>query len=124
MNPILFVVSILWIAAGSALIIYTQGTRACWSRMLDRDNYKWVAVIPLGFGFILVASVFYYPEMLWLALILGILALLKGAYLILGPSRQVKNFFDWWIKKPGDGTLRLYGLFTFILGSALLAYIL
>jgi len=124
MNPILFIVSILWIAAGTAMIIYTRGIRTFWGRLLNRDNYKWLAVIPAGFGFLLLASVFYYPELLWLSLILGLLALLKGAYIIFGPSRQVKSLFDWWVNNPSDGTLRLFGLFTFILGSAFLSYIL
>jgi uncharacterized protein YjeT (DUF2065 family) len=124
MNPILFIVSILWIAAGTALIIYTRGTRALWSRMLDRYNHRWLAVMPISVGFILVVSGFYYPGMFWLALVLGVLALLKGFFLIFGPSRQVKTLFDWWLYKAVDGTLRLYGLFAFILGSVLLSYIL
>jgi uncharacterized protein YjeT (DUF2065 family) len=124
MNPILFIVSILWIAGGTALIIYTSGTRAFWGRMLDRYNYRWLAVVPAIVGLILVASGFYYPEMFWLAIVLGLLALLKGIFIIFGPSRRVKSLFDWWLYKAGEGTLRLYGLFVFILGCVLLSYIL
>ena len=124
MNPILFIVSVLWIAAGTVMIIYTQGTRAFWIRMLDRYNHRWLAVVPTSFGIILVVSGFYYPAMFWLAFVLGVLALAKGFFLIFGPSRQVKTLFDWWLNKVGEGTLRLYGLFIFILGSVLLSYLL
>ena len=124
MNPILFIVSVLWIAAGTVMIIYTGGTRAFWGRMLDRYNHRWLAVIPISVGIILVVSCFYYQAMFWLALVLGVLALLKGLFLIFGPSRQVRTLFDWWLYKVGDGTLRLYGMIVFILGSVLLSYIL
>ena len=124
MNPILFVISILWIAVGTSLIIYTGWTRRLWSKILERDNFKWLAILPGVFGLILITSAFYYAKAFWLALILGILALLKGLYLIIGPSHQLKALFNWWVHKAGDGTMRLYGMITFILGSVLLAYIL
>jgi hypothetical protein len=124
MNPILFIVSVLWIAAGTGMIIYTRGTRTFWSRMFERYNHRWLAIMPISVGCILVVSGFYYPAMFWLALVLGVLALLKGIFLIFGPSRRVKTLFDWWLYKAGDGTIRLYGLFAFILGSILLSYLL
>ena len=124
MNPILFIVSVLWIAVGTVMIIYTGGTRAFWGRMLDRYNHRWLAVMPISVGLILVVSGFYYPTMFWLAIVLGVLALLKGFFLIFGPSRRVKTLFDWWLNKAGEGTIRLYGLFVFILGCVLLSYIL
>ena len=124
MNPILFIVSILWIAAGTALIIYTGGMRAFWRRMLDRINRRWLASLPAIVGIILIVSGFYYPEMFWLAVILGLLALFKAIFLVFGPSRWVETLFDWWILKASDGTLRLYGMLVFIVGSVLLSYIL
>jgi hypothetical protein len=123
MNPVLFIIAILWIAAGTALIIYTGGMRTIWGR-IARFNHRWLAVLPAMVGVILVVSGFYYPQMLWLAVILGILALLKASLLTFGPSRWVQPFLDWWVHKAGDGTLRLFGLIAFILGSVLLSYIL
>ena len=123
MNPILFIVAILWIAAGTALIIYTGDTRAIWGR-ITRFNHRWLAVLPAMVGIILMVSGFYYPKMLWLALILGLLALLKAGMLVFGPARWVQPLLDWWVHKAGDGTLRLFGLIVFILGSLLLSYIL
>ena len=124
MNPILFIVSILWIAVGTILIIYTDGTRAFWRRMLDRTNRRWLAVLPAIVGIVLVVSGFYYPGMFWLALILGLLALLKAIFFVFGPSRWVQPLLDWWVYKAGDGTLRLFGLIVFFLGSVLLSYVL
>lgn len=123
MNPMLLIISILWIAAGTSLIIYTGWTRALWNRILGGENYKWLALIPGVFGLFLVASAFYFSKAFWLALILGILALSKGVYLFIGPAHQVKAFLDWWVHKAGDGTVRLFGLITFILGSVVLAYV-
>ncbi len=58
MNPILFIVSVLWIAAGTVMIIYTGGTRAFWGRMLDRYNHRWLAVGPGIVGLTLLVSGF------------------------------------------------------------------
>jgi uncharacterized protein YjeT (DUF2065 family) len=50
---------------------------------------------------------------------LGLLALLKGVYLIIGPSAQTIKLVEWWFEKASDRTIRLSGLIIFFLGSAI-----
>jgi len=123
MAIVLYIISILWIVAGVFLVIYTEGTREFYKKLFLRDRVKWMGVIPFIFGAVLVAGAFYDERVFWLAIILGILALAKGVYIFFAPSSQIKDLLDWWFNRAGDGTLRLFGLIIFILGSALLSYL-
>jgi hypothetical protein len=124
MNIVLYIISILWIVVGVFLVIYTEGTREFYKKLFLRDSVKWMAVIPVIFGVFLVVGAFYYERLFWLAIILGILALAKGVYVFFAPSHQIKGLLEWWFNRASDGTIRLFGLIIFILGSAMLSYLM
>ena len=124
MKVALYVVSIIWISLGALTILYTDSTRAALKKVFLKDNVKWMAVFPIVFGLVLVVGAFCYREMFWLALVLGLLAIMKGIYLVVGQSSQIRDIFDWWFNRASDGTIRLWGLIIFILGSALLSYLM
>ena len=107
------------IAAGVFLIIYTERYREFSKKMFPTDKLKAWAVVPLFFGVVLVVGAFFEKEVFGLALILGLIALLKGGYLIVGPTDQVKKLLDWWFDKATDRTIRLSGLIIFFLGTAI-----
>jgi hypothetical protein len=106
------------------LTIYTEGTRAFFKRAFLGDSVRWMAVFPLIFGLLLLVGAFSHPELFWLALVLGILAITKGVYGFVGPSSQVKRVLAWWCNQADDSTIRFWGLITFTLGIALLSYLL
>jgi hypothetical protein len=56
---------------------------------------------------------------LWLALILGVLALAKGLYVAFGPLVRIRQILDWWFYRTDETTIRLWGLIIFILGMTL-----
>ena len=124
MTLVLLFVSILWIIVGTFFVIYTRGTRELYKKVFLRDKVRWMGVIPFVFGMILVVGAFYSGEVFWLALVLGVLALLKGVYVFFAPSSQIKALLDWIFNRAGDGTLRLFGLIIFVLGSAILSYLM
>jgi uncharacterized membrane protein HdeD (DUF308 family) len=119
MTVLLYIISVIWIAAGVFLIIYTERYREFSKKMLPTDKLKVWAVVPLLFGVILVLGAFFEKEVFWLAFILGLLALLKGVYLIVGPSAQAKKLVEWWFETASDRIIRLSGLIIFFLGSAI-----
>ena len=119
MIALLYIISVIWIAAGVFLIIYTDRYREFSKKMFPTDKLKVWAVVPLFFGVVLVLGAFFEKEVFWLAFILGLLALLKGVYLIVGPSAQSNKLLEWWFEKASDRTLRLCGLIIFFLGSAI-----
>lgn len=124
MRVALYCISILWIALGTFLVIYTNGAKAFLKKLFFTENIKWMAVFPIIVGLVLVAGAFYNREMFWLAFILGLLGLIKGVYLIIVPNSHSKAIIEWWFNQASDGTIRLFGLTTFILGTALLSYLI
>ena len=119
MIVLLYIISVIWIAAGVFLIIYTDRYREFSKKVFPTDKLKVWAVVPLFFGVVLVLGAFFEKDVFWLAFILGLLALLKGVYLIAGPSAQAKKLVDWWFEKASDRIIRLSGLIIFFLGSAI-----
>ena len=119
MTALLYIISVIWIAAGVFLIIYTERYREYSKKMFPADKLKVWAIVPLFFGVVLVVGAFFTKEVFWLALVLGLLALLKGVYLIAGPTAQTKKLLDWWFEKASDRTIRLSGLIIFFLGTAI-----
>jgi uncharacterized protein YjeT (DUF2065 family) len=123
MNIVLYILAILWIVAGTFLVLYTESTKEFLKKLFLTDHFRWLAVLPLIFGILLVVGAFYHKEMFWLVFILGVLGLLKGVFLIIGPSAQIKKLLEWWFHKASDRTIRLNGLISVILGTAILSYL-
>jgi len=124
MKIVLYFIAIAWIAYSVLLIIYTKKTRRYFKALFHTEHIKLLALIPLVVGVILAVGAFYYREVFWLSFILGVIAIAKGVYLFIAPSQQAKIFLEWWFEKADDSTARLFGLFTFIIGSAMLAYLI
>mgnify|MGYP001043728521 CR=1 FL=1 len=123
MKILLGIIFILWIVEATFLIIYTEGTRKFLEKLVFRMNMKVLAILAFIFGLILMVGAFYCREMFWLAFILGLLAVIKGVYLLVAPLKQVKGLFEWWFHKASEETIRLMGLIAIILGSAILSYL-
>ena len=124
MKVILYIIAIAWVAYGVLLILYTGKTRGFLKKFFVTDHIKLLALLPLIIGIILAGGAFFYREVFWLSFILGIMAIIKGIYFFIAPPSQVKGFLEWWFQKSDDSTARLFGLITFILGSAMLAYLM
>jgi uncharacterized protein YjeT (DUF2065 family) len=123
MTAVLYILAILWIVVGTFLVLYTESTKEVLKKLFFRDHFRWLATLPLLFGVLLVAGAFYHKEMFWLVFVLGVLGILKGIFLIIGPSAQIKRFLDWWFHKASERTIRLNGLISVILGTAILSYL-
>ena len=124
MRWLLLILSVLWIGYGVLTIVYTGISREMMKKIINPNRMKPMAVVPLVTGIVLVVGAFWDQALFWLSLILGIAALAKGAYLFAGPPEQVKSFTNWWLIGATDETLRLFALISFIIGSAVLAFIL
>lgn len=120
----LWIISILWVAWGTYMVVDTGRSRALFTAILDRENVKLLGIIPIVFGAFLLLGAFFHEPMIRLAFVLGLVAVLKGIYLFIAPPAQVRALLDWWFHKAGDDTVRLFGLIAFALGSALLSYLI
>ena len=123
MKWILYLISILWIVFGSCAVLYTTGTRDTMKNLLKSFNLKIIACIPLITGILMVfaATASHYP---WLIRLVGLLAVIKGVFIILNPSKMVDKINQWYVNTASDQSYRLSGIIFIILGTAVLSWIL
>jgi len=121
MNIALYIIAILWIVIGIFIILYTERTMKIFKKLFFIEKVRVLSILPIIFGIVLIIGAFVCTQIFFLSLILGLLALLKGLYLVMGPLPQIKRLMDWWFNKANDSYIRLCGLIIFVLGIAILS---
>jgi hypothetical protein len=124
MWALLLILSVLWIALGAMMVLYTDQVRRSVKGLFAAADIRLLAILPFVMGLLLAAGAFLVKEVFWLALILGLLGIAKGAYLALGPLSQIRQMWDWWFDHASETAVRLSGLITFMIGVAMLSWLL
>jgi hypothetical protein len=124
MWALLLILSVLWIALGAMMVLYTDQVRTSFKGLFAGSDIRLVAIAPFVMGLLLAVGAFMVKEVFWLALILGLLGIAKGAYLALGPLSQIRQLWDWWFDHASETVVRLSGLITFMIGVAMLSWLL
>ena len=119
---VLYVLAFFWIAAGTSFILYTEESRRFLGNFMGEMKPRLLALIPMVIGLLLIISA-WASGAFWFILILGLLAIGKGVYLLLGPSGQTGALFNWWFKSAQDRTYRLSGLVMVLLGMVILSWV-
>jgi uncharacterized protein YjeT (DUF2065 family) len=122
MEWILYIISLLWIGAGSCLILYTQQSRDFIKKTLSGVELKLVSILPITIGALLIAAA-YYSTAFWTIVVLGILAIGKGCLFIFNPGNAADRMMAWFLNEVSDNMYRLAGIIALILGTALLSWI-
>lgn len=116
----LYLVSILWIAAGSAAILHTEKVRGFMQWFLEEANLKvW------GFGImlmgILLAIASFWSGVVWFLFLVALIGIGKGAFFVAGDEEKVRSLIGAW-SEISDAGIRLWGLIWVITGVAVLAW--
>lgn len=122
MKWILYLFSVTMLSAGCTLILYTAEYRRWFQNFVTNTPPKILAALPAGIGLLLMISAFSskYPAVI---IILGILAIFKGALVFLNPSKLFDQIKDWMFNQAGDQTLRLFGIIAVVVGTAMVSWI-
>jgi hypothetical protein len=120
----LAVFSLVWIAFGTMLILYTDKVRSFWRKLVTKADIRKLAALPFSFGLVLLIGCAFHTELFWLLFILGFLAVSKGVYLYFGSLQQIRNLLEWWATGASEVTLRLWGIITLLLGITVFSYVL
>jgi uncharacterized protein YjeT (DUF2065 family) len=122
MKWFLYAFGILWVASGSAYILYTRQFRAAISPLLKKIDRRVLAVIPFIFGILLILSA---PgsSNAWFVRALGILAICKSVFIAASPEDHYKQLMIWYDEKASDQTFRLFGIIAIVIGTAVLSWI-
>ncbi len=121
MSLFLYLISLLWVAAGVCYILYTEKTRVQIVRFMGANEMilgGLTALVGLLLFFSAGAS-----EHSWLIRLLGLLVIAKGAVIFLNPAGLRDKMFDFYFNHTSEQTDRLYGIIMVVLGTALLSWI-
>ena len=122
MKIILYAFSLIYIATGVCMILYTNETRNVFKQLVQM-GLKAMAVIAFVMGLLLIlaASASHYP---WFLRVIGVLALAEGVLLFLNPQDIMAKIYDWFLEQASDQTFRAMGIVTVIFGTALISWII
>jgi uncharacterized protein YjeT (DUF2065 family) len=121
MKIILYAFSLIYIAAGVCMILYTDETRNMFKRLVQM-GLKAMSVIAAAMGLLLIlaASASHYP---WVLRIIGLVALAEGVLLFINPQDIMGKIYDWFLEQASEQTFRATGIITVIFGTALISWI-
>ena len=122
MKIVLYTFSLVYIAAGVCMILYTEETRNLF-RNLVQMGFKVMSAVAFVMGLLLIvaASASHYP---WFLRFIGVLALAEGVLLIVNPQDIMEKIYSWYLEKASDQTFRATGIVTVIFGTALISWII
>ena len=123
MTAILYVIALVWVVAGTSLIVFTDKTRDMFKKVFLTENVKRLSFLPFILGVVLIIGAFSNRDIFWFAFILGLLATSKGIYFYMAPPQQTKALLEWWFNQAKPETMRVFGLIIFVLGVALFSYL-
>lgn len=121
MKWFIYLFSIVWIASGGFLILYTEQYRELMRKVFERMGRVPMAATAVIIGILLVLSARGSLNTGVIVLI-GILAMAKGVVFFLNPNDIFEKARRWWLEDAADQTYRLAGIIALILGTALFSW--
>jgi len=123
MKWFLYAMSLIWIAIGCCIILYTDETKNVMRSIVKEIDLRILSILPFAAGilFLLSASGCRFP---WVIRFIGLMSLVEGVLAFSNPSNLYDKLMDWYLDSISDQTHRLFGIITIILGTAVLSWIL
>jgi len=122
MEWVLYAFSVLWIALGVCLILYTDACRTA-SRNVLKDAYeKPLFFLALIIGVLLIFSASHSRNAAFIV-ILGIIAIAKAVLFLFNPRGLYTKMKQWFLETVSDTTYRFFGIVSLVLGVAVFSWI-
>jgi uncharacterized protein YjeT (DUF2065 family) len=123
MKWFLYAISIFFIAIGCCTILYTNESRKFVRSLFNKIDRKIIAAFEAVMGILILLSA---PasQHSWFIRLIGLSAIIEGGVIFLIPKNLYAKLVDWYVNSLSDQTYRLSGIFSIILGTALLSWIL
>ena len=122
MKWFIVLISIVWIASGGFLILYTERCRDMMTKVFEQMGRVPMAAAAalVGIFLLLSARSSVNPGVI---VFLGLIALAKGGVFFWNPKQLFDKTRQWWLESATDQTYRLAGTISLILGTALISWI-
>ena len=115
----LYIISILWIVVGLGLALKGEKTKEIMKRIYGERIPKPVCIVPIVIGALFIFSLgAVRPSWKWFPLLMGLLAICKGAIFLFSDEEETKAVLSWWYETP-PAALRLWGTMAFLFGVSL-----
>lgn len=120
MEIFLWIISIFWLIAGCAFLIIPIPAKDLIKKMTKLPKLL-LGIIPsiVGILFLLASPT---SSWSWFIAILGMLALLKGIFVLISPVGLIKNTLGWWFNQPSS-LYRFWGIIMLILAILVISSI-
>ncbi len=122
MKWFLYTISVFYIVSGVCFILYTSQSREYTSILVKKVDRRILSVLVIIIGLLLIASSFY-DRFLWVIVVIGVLALIKGTFILLSPVSLYNKMIDWYLNKTTDQTYRFFGIIILIIGTAIFSWV-
>ena len=122
MKWFLYTISVFYIVSGVCFILYTSQSREYTSILVKKVDRRILSVSTIIIGLLLIASSFY-DRFLWVIVVIGTLALLKGTFILFSPVNLYNKMIDWYLNKATDQTYRFFGIIMLIIGTAIFSWV-
>jgi len=122
MQWILYAFSLVFVAFGVYMILYTDNARNLFRQFIQM-GFKTLSIIAalIGFLFLVSASASHYP---WFLRFVGIFSIAEGVVLYINPQDIMGRIYAWYLDEASDQTFRASGIITVIFGTALISWII
>lgn len=122
MKWFLYTISVFYIVSGVCFILYTSQSRKYTSILVKKVDRRILSVLVIIIGLLLIASSFY-DRFLWVIVVIGVLALIKGTFILFSPVNLYNKMLDWYLTKTTDQTYRFFGIIILIIGTAIFSWV-
>jgi uncharacterized protein YjeT (DUF2065 family) len=121
MDVVMYVLGLSWIAAGAILILYTDESKNFLSGLVARLGRLWLAMIPAGFGLLLLIAASSTTHSGFIGVI-AFLGILKGFLIYFNPGGILETGKKW-LDTLSDHGYRLIGIISLVLGTVFISWI-
>ncbi|MGD8541016.1 MAG: hypothetical protein PVI27_00070 [Desulfobacteraceae bacterium] len=122
MKWVLMAISLLWIASGVCLILYTAACRKVLANLLENMSPQILGALAFGVGALLLLSAGA-SQNFWFVVLLAVLAAAKGLLFFLNPRGLFAKIRQWYLHQADDQTYRMAGIILLVLGTAVFSWI-
>lgn len=118
MTILVILLAIVWIIMGVLFVILTDASKQIIANLVKQKNVNFLSLLSIIIGIVLILGS---PSanMPWVIAILGMLAICKGLFFMLGPKKKTRAFIDSWLNAPVK-IHRIWGIAAFLFGVMLL----
>ncbi len=111
----LYLMGGLWLILGVLIVLYTNSAIELINGLMETENWRVLGLLPFSLGVLLTVSA-WWSEFFWGILALGLIAVLKGIFLLFAPPAQIEKFMEYWRGRASEVVYRLWGLLAVMLG--------